>query len=467
MQPNLPASTNTTKTGLTANGNGVLTIAPKNSSESGSNATLGKFVSGYKGLELTSSTLQYPGKPVYTNGDVCPKGTPDAGKPGVVIVDSWPNFESKGKGTETSGDPQDLLVRQRPAHHHGLRAGHRLGAQAAGLGHHQPDHRRCPGHDHDHGADHHAGTPHDRSTTATTADAPPPTTATTAATATTTHHVEEIRRNAPSESRRPGGRRGHAPPAADPTTPKQMLPIVEQPMIERVLGHLAEPRDRRGRPVPRLPARRLHQRLPRRHHRRGAAVLRRRARARSTRPAPSGSPPGTPASTRPSWWSTATCSPTSTSPALVAFHRHRGAEATISLTPVDDPSALRRGPHRRRRTGRGLHREAAPGRGPDQPDQRRHLRPRAVGAGPHPRGSSGSRSSARPSRPWSRRAPCSPWARDAYWLDTGTPDAYLRAHRDLLARPAGRTSRPRGRARPGDRARGVAHRRGRRAERRR
>jgi hypothetical protein len=109
MQPNLPVSTNTTKTGLIANGNGVLTVAPKNSSESGSNATLGKFVSGYKGLELTSSTLQYPGKPTYSNGEVCPKGTPDAGKPGVVIVDSWSNFESKGKGTETSGAPQDLL----------------------------------------------------------------------------------------------------------------------------------------------------------------------------------------------------------------------------------------------------------------------------------------------------------------------------------------------------------------------
>lgn len=109
MQPNLPVSTNTTKTGLIANGNGVLTVAPKNSSESGSNATLGKFVSGYKGLQLTSSTIQYPGKPVYSNGEVCPKGTPDSGKPGVVIVDSWPNFESKGKGTETSGAPQDLL----------------------------------------------------------------------------------------------------------------------------------------------------------------------------------------------------------------------------------------------------------------------------------------------------------------------------------------------------------------------
>ena len=108
LEPNLPASANTTKTGLVANGNGVLTIAPKNSSESGSNATLGKFVSGYSGLQLTSSTLQYPGKPSYTNGDVCPKGSPDVGKPGVVIAVSWPNFTSKGKGTETSGAPQDL-----------------------------------------------------------------------------------------------------------------------------------------------------------------------------------------------------------------------------------------------------------------------------------------------------------------------------------------------------------------------
>lgn len=109
MEPNLPASTNGSLTGLTATGSGVLSIAPKGNSESGKNATLGKFVSGYRGLQLTSSTLQYPGKAAMTNGDVCPKGTPDAGKPGVVIVDSWPNPETKSKGTETSGPPQDLL----------------------------------------------------------------------------------------------------------------------------------------------------------------------------------------------------------------------------------------------------------------------------------------------------------------------------------------------------------------------
>jgi hypothetical protein len=108
FEPNLPASTNKATTGLVADGNGVITVAPKSSSESGSNATLGKFVSHYKGLELTNSTLKYPGKPAYTNGDVCPKGTPDAGKPGVVIVYSWPSFTAK-HGSETPGDPQKLL----------------------------------------------------------------------------------------------------------------------------------------------------------------------------------------------------------------------------------------------------------------------------------------------------------------------------------------------------------------------
>ena len=108
FEPNLPASTNTAKTGLVANGNGVVTVAPKSSSESGKNATLGKFVSNYKGLQLSNSTIKYPGKPTYSNGTVCPKGTPDAGKPGIVIVYSWPSFTAK-HGSQTPGDPQNLL----------------------------------------------------------------------------------------------------------------------------------------------------------------------------------------------------------------------------------------------------------------------------------------------------------------------------------------------------------------------
>jgi len=108
IEPNLPSNAAKSGKGLTANGNGVVTIAPADSSQSGSNATLGKFVSGYKGLELTNSTLGYPGKPTYSNGDICPKGTPDSGKPGVVIVYSWPNFTSK-QGAQTPGDPQKLL----------------------------------------------------------------------------------------------------------------------------------------------------------------------------------------------------------------------------------------------------------------------------------------------------------------------------------------------------------------------
>jgi hypothetical protein len=42
-----------------------------------------------------------------TNGATCPKGTPDAGKQGYVIVVDWTNYLSK-KSTEVSGDPGSL-----------------------------------------------------------------------------------------------------------------------------------------------------------------------------------------------------------------------------------------------------------------------------------------------------------------------------------------------------------------------
>ena len=55
----------------------------------GTNATLGKFASGYTGLTLTNTTVQYPKGVLYKNGDRCAKGTPDAGKVGEVRARWW------------------------------------------------------------------------------------------------------------------------------------------------------------------------------------------------------------------------------------------------------------------------------------------------------------------------------------------------------------------------------------------
>jgi hypothetical protein len=90
-EPDLPASTATATNGLVMSAGGVMVIAPKTNSEAGSNATLGKFASQYQGLKLTDTSLQLPakGSPTYVNGQACPKGTPDAGKKGIVRVRSW------------------------------------------------------------------------------------------------------------------------------------------------------------------------------------------------------------------------------------------------------------------------------------------------------------------------------------------------------------------------------------------
>lgn len=110
LEPNLPASTNGSSAGLTADGNGLVIVSPKNSSESGNNAALGKFVSEYKGLTLSSTTLGYPGKKVMSNGATCPKGTPDAGKQGYVNAVNWTNYLSKSS-TSVQGNPTSLKFR--------------------------------------------------------------------------------------------------------------------------------------------------------------------------------------------------------------------------------------------------------------------------------------------------------------------------------------------------------------------
>jgi hypothetical protein len=109
MQEALPASPSSSTSGLTTTGQGVLSIAPKTSSEAGANATLGKFASEYTGFTLTNTSLKYPvGKAtLYTNGEKCPTGTPDAGKVADVKARSWvlstKTVKSGQEQTETGG----------------------------------------------------------------------------------------------------------------------------------------------------------------------------------------------------------------------------------------------------------------------------------------------------------------------------------------------------------------------------
>jgi hypothetical protein len=112
MEPALPASPSSAKTGLTTTGSGVLAITPKTSGEAGNNATLGKFADGYTGLTLTNTKLTYPSSkvPSYSDGDKCPAGTPDAGKVGAVQARSWvisTTTSKNGEEEETGGATTD------------------------------------------------------------------------------------------------------------------------------------------------------------------------------------------------------------------------------------------------------------------------------------------------------------------------------------------------------------------------
>jgi mannose-1-phosphate guanylyltransferase len=116
---------------------------------------------------------------------------------------------------------------------------------------------------------------------------------------------------------------------------------------------------------------------------------------------------------------------------LVAFHRQRGAEATIRLTPVDDPSTF------------GVVPTDAEGRveafieKPPRDEAPTNLinagtyvfEPSVLDRIPPERRVSIERETF-PALVESGRLYA--LGSDAYWLDTGTPDAYLRAHRDLL-----------------------------------
>ena len=214
------------------------------------------------------------------------------------------------------------------------------------------------------------------------------------------------------------------------SAPKQMLPIVEEPMIERVLGHLAG-------------------------HGIDEAILSLGYLPDAFR---SAYPGGTVAGVRLSY--AVEPEPLDTAGAvrfaadfgrvaetfvvvngdvltdfdmsgLVDFHRSRGAEGTIHLTPVPDPSAFGVVPTDRR--GRVTAFIEKPPR-EEAPTNLINagtyvLEPSVLGRIPTGRRVSIERETfpamVREGRLFAR-------ADDAYWLDTGTPAAYLQAHRDLV-----------------------------------
>lgn len=144
----------TDKQSFYTSGNGVITIAPKSTSDAGANAVFGKFVSSYKGLTVTSTEIVLPStatssststttsttsttstttsttsttattsptttsttakttaatSTVYRNGGTCGKGTKDAGKKADIEITYWPSaFAAKQKAESYTGDPATL-----------------------------------------------------------------------------------------------------------------------------------------------------------------------------------------------------------------------------------------------------------------------------------------------------------------------------------------------------------------------
>ncbi len=98
--PNLKAQTKTSSLSFYTTGNGLITVQPRSALNEGSNATLGKFVLGYKGLYLSGSKVLYPGHAALTSGSTC------SGKPATIQVKVWSSLLSAGK--VYTGNPANL-----------------------------------------------------------------------------------------------------------------------------------------------------------------------------------------------------------------------------------------------------------------------------------------------------------------------------------------------------------------------
>jgi hypothetical protein len=102
FEPNLPRNKNYASAGIHTDGHGLIQITPLSSADTGARATLGRFVTLYKGLDITSSQVTIPNRGLWSNGVPCGK------KPGHVVVEAWSNAHAGGQVVQ--GNPQDLRL---------------------------------------------------------------------------------------------------------------------------------------------------------------------------------------------------------------------------------------------------------------------------------------------------------------------------------------------------------------------
>ncbi len=112
VQPDLPTNPNAASNpGIHTDGDGVIRIEPTKAADAGNNATLSRFVTDYPKFALTPTSLTIPGEKARTNGETCPKLTPDAGQKGEVQIKVWPSAQAPGvNNPTTTSDPSSVKL---------------------------------------------------------------------------------------------------------------------------------------------------------------------------------------------------------------------------------------------------------------------------------------------------------------------------------------------------------------------
>ncbi len=113
--PSLEPNPISAPTGYVMLPDGVLVVAPKTFTEADATPLLSSFVDSYVGLQVTSKELVVPigtkGRASkHTTGEVCAKGTKDAGKAGHVEIATWTNLVSERPALVTTNPAKVKLT---------------------------------------------------------------------------------------------------------------------------------------------------------------------------------------------------------------------------------------------------------------------------------------------------------------------------------------------------------------------